>query len=114
MATNPRSKQSIVPQFLADDTEWKRKVGAWILEANQGNLNNTAVVTLTANAGSTTVTERRAGEFSFIGFMPTTANAAAELGNGTLYVSAQGKQTFTITHANNAQADRTFTYCILG
>ncbi len=113
MATNAKSKISI-PPFLFDDPEWKRKVSAWILEANQGNLNNTGTITLTANAASTTVTERRAGEFSYIGFMPTTANAAAELGNGTLYVSAQGKQTFTITHANNAQANRTFTYCILG
>lgn len=112
MAVNARSKISIPPQFLPDDPEWKRKVGSWILEANQGNLNNTGTVTLTANAGTTVVTERRAGEFSFLGFMPTTANAA--VAQQTMYVSAQGKQTFTITHTNNAQADRTFTYCILG
>jgi hypothetical protein len=112
MATNARSKISIPPQLIENDPEWKRKVGAWILEANQGNLNNTGTVTLTANAGSTVVIERRAGEFSFIGLMPTTANAAAAL--ATTYIATQGKQTFTITHANNAQVDKTFTYCILG
>lgn len=114
MAITAKSKISLPPQFIEDDPEWKRKVGAVLLQHNQGALNNTATVTLTANAGSTVVTDKRAGGFSFIGFMPTTANAAAELGNGTLYVSSQAKQTFTITHANNAQADRTFTYCILG
>jgi hypothetical protein len=44
--------------------------------------------------------------------MPTTANAAAEIGNGTIYVSSRGKQTATITHANNSQTDRTFAYAL--
>lgn len=112
MATSARSKVSIPPQFSTDDVEWRRKAGAWIAEANQGNLNNTGVVTLTANAASTTVADSRAGAFSFIGLMPTTANAAAAL--ATTYIASQGKKTFTITHANNAQVDKTFTYCILG
>lgn len=37
---------------------------------------------------------------------PRTANAAAAL--ATTYISAVGQGTFTITHANNAQADKTF------
>jgi hypothetical protein len=45
-------------------------------------------------------------------FMPTTANAAAEL--ATMFVSSRGKQTFTITHANNGQTDRTFKYVVIG
>lgn len=112
MATGVKSKISIPPQFLPDDLEWKRKVGAWLLEANQGHLNNTGIVTLTANAATTVVTDKRAGGFSYIGFMPTTSNAA--VAKQTMYVSSQAKQTFTITHTNNAQADRTFTYTILG
>ena len=46
--------------------------------------------------------------------MPTTANASAEVGAGTIYVSARAKQTFTLTHANNGQTDRTYKYAIIG
>jgi hypothetical protein len=43
-----------------------------------------------------------------------TANAAAEVGNGTIYVSAVTNGSFTLTHANNSQVDRTFRYAISG
>ena len=102
------------PAFLADEVQHRRLIGRWILEAQQGHLANTGTVTLAANTASTVLADYRLGVMSFLGFMPTTANAAAELGNGTLYVSTQGKQTATITHANNAQTDRTFTFAILG
>jgi hypothetical protein len=46
--------------------------------------------------------------------MPTTANAAAEIGAGTAYISARTKRSFTITHANNSQSDRTFGYVVIG
>lgn len=114
MATGPKTRISVVPQLLSDEAEWRRWIAAWALEVNQGRLNNVGTITLAINAATTVVTDQRTGANSFIGFMPTTANAATELGNGTLYISSQGKQTFTITHANNAQADRTFTYCTLG
>jgi hypothetical protein len=47
-------------------------------------------------------------------FTPTTANAAAEQGGGTMYLSARAKQGFTLTHANNSQTDRTFLYIVIG
>jgi hypothetical protein len=40
--------------------------------------------------------------------MPTTANTAAQLGNGTIYVNGRANGSFTLTHANNAQTDRIF------
>jgi hypothetical protein len=43
---------------------------------------------------------------------PTTANAAAAL--ATTYVSAVTQGSFTLTHANNAQTDKTFGYVALG
>jgi len=79
-----------------------------------GNLNNSATVTLTAGTTTTTVSNSRVGASSFIEFMPTTANAAAEKAAGTMYVSSRTKGEFVITHANNAQADRTFTYIHVG
>lgn len=79
-----------------------------------GKSNNVLAFTLTANAASSTITDPRVGPLSFLGFMPTTANAAAELGAGTLYVSARGAETATIVHANNANADRTYAVLIVG
>ena len=79
-----------------------------------GNTNNKGSVTLTASATSTAVTDLRAGPESVVVLMPTTANASAEVGAGTIYVSARAKQTFTLTHAYNGQTDRTYKYAIIG
>lgn len=79
-----------------------------------GNLNNTGTVTLTASAATTTVSNSRVSANSYIDFMPTSANAAAELAAGTMYVSSRNKGEFTITHANNAQTDRSFAYIHVG
>ena len=67
---------------------------------------NAGSVTLTASTATTVVSDRRAGVDSVITFMPKTANAAAEIGAGSMYVSARGDESFTITHASNAQTDR--------
>lgn len=92
----------------------ERELGEAVRQLQQGKMNAVTTVTLTPSAGSTTLTDARLGPESFIGLMPATANAAAEIGNGTLYVSARSKRSATITHANNAQADRTFVVLIIG
>jgi N-acetylmuramoyl-L-alanine amidase len=78
----------------------------------RGRSNAVGQVTLTANAASTTVTldERIANENGHPVFTASTANAAAEQAAGTMYVSSVTKTGFVITHANNAQTDRTFYY----
>jgi len=78
----------------------------------QGKLNAVGDVTLTANAAATTLTDSRIGPNSFIGFMPTTSNAAGALSG--LYVSARTDGSATLTHANAATVDRTFTYVVIG
>lgn len=80
----------------------------------QGKMNATTTLTLTANAGSTTLTDARIGGSSHIGWTPLTANASAEVGAGTIYVSARVKGSATIAHANNAQTDRDFSVLIIG
>lgn len=85
-----------------------------INELLQGRLNVTLDVTLTASSASTTVVDARLSGQSFIGFMPRTANAAAELGAGGLFISARATGQVTIAHANNAQTDRDFTLLIIG
>jgi len=72
----------------------------------------TGTVTLTANAASTTLTDVRLTASSYIGLMPTTANAAGAI--ATTYIGTRAIGSATITHANNAQADKTFIYCIIG
>ena len=78
----------------------------------QGKLNNGGEVTLTASDTTTTVTDERVGANSRISLTATTANAAAAL--ATTYVSSKGEGTFTLTHASNAQADRTLDYAVSG
>lgn len=79
-----------------------------------GKTNAFGAVTLTAASTTTAVTDARVGGESVITWMPKTANAAAEIGAGGMYVSARGDGTFTITHASNAQTDRDFEYSING
>lgn len=85
-----------------------------INELASGRSNATGTMTLTAGATTTTATAPTCAAGSVPILVPATANAAAELGNGTLYMSAVGKGTFTIAHANNAQTDRTFLFVCLG
>lgn len=80
----------------------------------RGRSNATGTVTLTASATTTTVTRANNNANAAVFLMPRTANAAAELGNGTLYRSAIDGDGFTLTHANNAQTDRTFDYIVIG
>lgn len=78
----------------------------------RGRCNAVGTVTLAAGVTTTTVTAPfvvAAG--SGISLMPTTANAAAALAT-TFLTPANGS--FTITHANNAQTDRTFRWSARG
>ena len=103
-----------VPATYRDVTAHLRLIVNGLKELADGRINSVSEVTLTASATSTAVTDTRVGPDSSIHFEPRTANGAAELAAGGMYVSAKGDQTFTITHANNAQTDRKFGYAILG
>lgn len=113
MAVSANARTS-VPVFEPDDVQHRIRLSNWAIQAAQGKLNNTGSVTLSAGVASTSVSDARVGINSFIGFTPTTANAASETGAGTMFLSTRGDGFFVITHANNATADRTFAYCILG
>ena len=81
-----------------------------------GRTNNVIEVTLDANEASTTVTDARITFQSALIPMPRTANAAAEIGAGTMYIADSGRAngSVTIVHANNAQTDRDFLFVIVG
>jgi hypothetical protein len=85
-------------------------------QIRSGKTENVAEVTLTAGAASTTITDIRISPQSVIVWHPRTANAAAELAAGTMYITDanMGNGTATITHANNSQTDRDFRLAIVG
>ena len=109
-----RRGHRVVPVAWHDVREWLRLCAEAINSLREGKINSVGTVTLSANADSTVLSDRRIGPDSFIGLTPETANAAGEIAAGVLYVSARGKQTATLSHANNAQIDRTLTYVVLG
>lgn len=79
-----------------------------------GRSNAVGEVTLTANDTTTTVSALNVGVGSKVFLFPTTANAAADFGSGSLYVSAVASGGFTITHPNDADTDKTFFWVALG
>jgi hypothetical protein len=91
-----------------------RQVAVVVNRVAQGKLNCTGSVILAAGTTSTAVSDARVTAASVVLLMPATANAAIEIGNGTLFVSARDKGSFTLTHADNAQTDRRFDFAVIG
>jgi hypothetical protein len=77
-----------------------------------GRSNACGSVTLAPGATSTVVPAPNVAAQSSVFLFQKTANGAAAL--ATTFISSVGRQTFTITHANNAQTDRSFFWVALG
>ena len=97
---------------LSDEKEHRRQIAQLANNLLQGKLNTVIQVTLTASSATTTVTDKRIGAYTGLFFSPLTADAAAA--QSGLYVSAQQNGSATLTHANNAQVDRTFNVLLIG
>lgn len=91
-----------------------RKLVRSIRDLFEGRTNAMGTFTCTVNEATTTVSHPNVGAESRIMITPTTANAAAEYGAGTVYVSAKALGSFTVTHANSGTTERTFDYAIQG
>ena len=96
--------------------EWSRLISEVLNGAMVGKLNNGGTVTLTANQATTTVTDPRIGPDTKLVLVPTTANAAAEVGAGGLFQTYPNvtKEQAVLNHASNAQTDRDFCFVLLG
>ena len=79
-----------------------------------GRSNAVGRVTLATGTSTTVVADKNCAAGSTPILTATTPGAAAELGNGTIYVSAVGNGAFTLTHASSAAATRTYLYALLG
>lgn len=95
------------------ETDLKKIVLA-IQQLAAGRSNAVGTVTLATASATTVVTDKNCAIGSTPLFTPTTANAAIEFGNGTMYVSAVTNGSFTITHANAGTTERTFLYALYG
>ena len=95
------------------ETDLKKIVLA-IQQLSAGRSNAVGTVTLATGTATTVVADKNCAAGSTPLLTPASANAAAEAGNGTIYVSAVANGSFTITHANSATTGRTFLYAILG
>lgn len=88
------------------------RVVRFALELAQGRSNAHGEVTLRANQTTTTVTAQTCGLDSHPKWSPMTANAA--VADQTMYCSAVNRGSFVLTHASNAQTDKTFRWSIQG
>jgi hypothetical protein len=87
---------------------------ATIIQLCQGRSNAVGTVSLVANAATTVVQAINCAPGTTVILTPTTAHAAAEIAAGGFYVSAVANGSFTITHASNAQIDRSFSWATYG
>lgn len=91
-----------------------RKIVNGVNQLAQGRSNAVGSFTLTASTTTTTVTSTNCGSGSTVLYSPTTANASAEVGGGTIYIGTVSNGSFIVTHANAGSTDRTFKYAAIG
>lgn len=101
-------------RVLNADEQRLRIVSERIREMQRGRSNAHGTFTLTANDTTTTVTTPNVTADSHVTITPKTATAAAAVGSATgVYVTA-ADGSFTVTHPNTADTDKTFSYGIIG
>jgi len=104
-----------VTAFVPGVTETDlKKVILALQQLAAGRSNATGMVTLLTGSSTTVVSDPNCAAGTVPLLTPASANAATEVGNGTIYVSAVANGSFTITHANSATTGRTFLYALQG
>jgi len=103
--------------------QWKgvNPIGATLFDIAQvvrgimlGRVNAHGEFTLTENDTSTVVTTALCRPNSHVTITPQTATAAADVGSATGVYVVAGDGSFTVTHPNTADTDKTFTFGIIG
>lgn len=109
-------KNGDMERALEEIVSWVRSSDEVLAGVMAGKINTVETLTLTASVASTTITSPIISGQTMVILMPTTANAAAEIGNGTLYQTYPNatKGQAVINHASNAQVDRIYICAFLG
>lgn len=90
-----------------------REVSEVVNGVLNGKSNNTGTITLASGgATSTVITDERISRDSVILLSPKTSNAAGALAG--VFFSAQSSAQATISHAANTDADKTYSYVVVG
>lgn len=108
-----------VPVFNgANIDEWTLKAKNTINNNLNGKLNSTGTFTLAASTVSTEVkfAAGMIGQDTKLIYFPLTANAAAVWGVGTMFQSSRDvtNSVIGLTHASDANTDKTFAYVLIG
>lgn len=98
----------LILQTEGEEKQHRALIATTVNKLASGRANNASSFTLAAGVTSTTVTDPAFESSMVPAFTPITANAATAV--ATTYVSSRSKGSFVVTHANNAQTDRTFIY----
>ena len=98
-------------QLQPKETQIWRIVQA-VIELVSGRHNSSGTVSLAINTTTTVVTAPNCSKKSSPQISPMTAHAATAL--ATSWISSIDNGSFTLTHANNTQADRTFSWTATG
>jgi hypothetical protein len=113
MAQTYFSARQLVQDDLTDDRQHRRQIARTLNLAMNGQSNNTLLVTLEAGVDTTTVTDSRISIQTAPQLTPVTANAAAEVAGGLLYVVPSAGNC-VIHHANAVSTDRNFMLSLIG
>jgi hypothetical protein len=108
-----------VPAFTGNNIdEWTLKAKNTINNNLNGKLNSTGTFTLAASTVSTEVkfANGMVGENTVLIYFPLTANAATVWGAGTMFMSSRDvpNSVLGLTHASDANTDKTFAYVLIG
>lgn len=102
-----------MPYPQTSETNLRRIVTA-VRELWEGRSHAAGSFTIDADAGTTTVTAMNCAPTSQVFLQAKTATAAAEIAAGGIYVSSIGQGQFVVTHSNDPDDTRTFSYAIRG
>lgn len=91
-----------------------QKIVDAIIQLAEGRQASVGDVTLIPNDTTTTVDFPNCSTECRVFLFPQTANAAAAVPTTYILQSDILRRQFTITHANNAQADRSFSFLCIG
>lgn len=95
----------------ANDVEHRREIASTVNALLLGRINAIGTFTAANGTTSTTIADANAHPGSVPRWTPT--NAAAAAIQSSMYVSARGAGSFTVTHTNPG-ASATFIYSLLG
>lgn len=100
-------------QIQREERDPQRIVDA-IRQLVEGRQNSVDDVTLTPGSTTTVVKFPNCSRDARVFLFPQTANAAAALATTFVRKADITQSQYTITHANSAQADRTFSALVIG